>query len=188
MERAAFACTCGKVQGHLAPAAFSKGTHIHCHCADCRAACQHITGQARPYVDLLLTTPGQYSYDTGTEHLRVLHLSPRGVHRVYASCCGSLMHSLPTARALAFASLYIDRLTDPARAGKPRARIYQTKRGKPYHQGMSRVVYGVLSRALSAHLGGTWRDGPFYDAQNALAFPADLISPQDKAKAYAAIR
>lgn len=181
---ASFSCSCGAVTGTVADAAFSVGTHTYCRCADCRAACKHLTGRTYDYVDLLLANTHHFTYQSGTQHLRVLHMTPRGVHRVYAACCGSPMNTVATARGLAFASVYVDRLEDPSRVGKVKADIYQNLGNRTKHKGMARVVYGVASRAFAARMNGTWRGSPFFDAAGALTLPVDLISQQDKAAAY----
>ena len=179
-----FSCRCGAITGTVAPTAFQRGTHITCRCADCRAACKHITGERPEHVDLLLASPGDYIYHTGSEHLRVLHMTPRGVHRVYAACCGVPMNTVAPARGLAFASIYVDRLADPAQAGPLRAEVYDARSGTVKHKGMSRVVYGVVSRAIATRLDGSWKTGPFFADTGDLALPVDLISREDKLKAY----
>lgn len=179
-----FACTCGAVSGHLAAPALRHATHAICRCRDCVAAVRHLTGARPDHVDLLIASPADYTYTRGAQNLAALNLTPKGIHRVYATCCKTPMHSVARPQRLAFASLYTDRLVDPAQAGRVVADIHDSRSGTLKHKGMARVVYGVASRALAAQLRGTWRQGPFFDQSGTFALPIQLISKSDKAAAY----
>ncbi len=177
-----FSCSCGAVTGHVADSAFAKGTRGLCHCADCRASVKHITGTAPAHVDLFFASTNSFSYDTGFENLAVLHMSPKGVHRVYATCCGSPMHIVAPLRRLSYANIFVDRLNAPDQAGPVQVQVNMAE--GPKHTGLGRFLGGAAGRAVSGLLNGTWRDGPFFDPAGALTMPVHLISLEDKAKAY----
>ena len=172
------------MSGHLPAPALHGATHVICRCRDCVAAVRHLTGERRDHVDLLIASPADFSYVSGAQHLKALHLTPRGIHRVYATCCNTPMHSVARPQHLAFASLYTDRLNDPSLAGPVVADIHDSRSGTLKHKGMARIVYGVASRAIAAHLRGTWRQGPFFGSDRSFVLPSELISAADKAKAY----
>jgi hypothetical protein len=77
-------CRCGSVLGSMD---FSRPSLVRvvCHCDDCAAYARHIgSDQATQIVQ---ATPDQVKIAVGTEYLRCLRLTDRGLTRWCAGCC-----------------------------------------------------------------------------------------------------
>lgn len=94
-------CACGAVRGELDP--LPRGNHIVCCCDDCQAFAAFLGrdelldrfgGTA-----VVQVAPAQVRVTAGAEHLALVRLSERGLHRWYASCCqtpiGNTMAGVP---------------------------------------------------------------------------------------------
>lgn len=162
----AFGCACGSLRGHLSPEALRAGTRVICHCADCRAG-ELYHGQPDPQdsgVDLLQISPHMIEITSGAQHLSLLQLSPRGLYRWYAGCCGTPLCNTLKSPKLPFAGVLVRRLDDPSvlRPAKVRAFVPQAGR-PPRHYGAGRMTYGLVFRMATALLSGKWRQTPFFD-------------------------
>ena len=80
----------------------AKGTHLICYCADCQTYANTLeNGAARVDNDggteIFQTLPGNFEFVDGTQHLSVLRLSPKGILRWYAGCCGTpIANTIPS--------------------------------------------------------------------------------------------
>lgn len=166
-QSAGFSCTCGHVQGHIAPASPKIGTHIVCFCADCRAA-QLYLSQPDPAprgVALFQTTPDTVHFTQGHEALGLLRLSRKGLLRWHATCCNAPLFNTLASPKLAFAALHVARLSDPSVIGPVRVRSFVPQPGKPpRHQGAAGMVVQLAIRMGAARLSGRWRQNPFFDS------------------------
>lgn len=92
-------CTCGKMKWHIAEQA--RGTHLVCYCSDCQTYANVLeNGAARVDSDggteIYQTLPANFTFLEGKEHLAVLRLSPKGILRWHAGCCGTpIANTLP---------------------------------------------------------------------------------------------
>lgn len=161
-----FSCTCGTLTGQLSPEAAASGTRLVCHCPDCRAA-ELFLGQPDPApdgVDLFQTTPDMIRIETGADRLGLLRLSPNGLMRWHATCCGApIANTLKTPR-VPFAGIAVARLDDPEALGPVRVTSFIPRPGrKPGFKGLGRMMVGFVSRTVAARLSGRWRQTPFFD-------------------------
>ncbi len=180
-----FSCRCGSLSGHLTPGAEKLGSRILCHCADCRAVelyhdCPDPSGSG---VDLLQLNPDMVHIDQGAAHLSLLQLSPRGLFRWYAGCCGTPLFNTPRTPKLPFVAVRSALFDDPDRLGRVIAQAFIPKRGKPpVHKGAARMTYKLMTRMIPARLSGRWRQTPFFDiATGAPVSPPLVLSKQDRA-------
>lgn len=162
------ACRCGATRWTIA--ADAPGTHVECYCADCQTFVRHL--QAVDWLDaaggteLFQTLPHAVRFTAGSENLRLLRLSPKGLMRWYAGCCGT-----PIANTLASPGLpFVGMVLKPGQTGfgpvVTRANVAGAL--KPVRQGgIARAVFGVLSRALRAKLTASGRANPFFGADRA---------------------
>ena len=105
-----FTCSCGTVGGKLVDVSPSNGNRLECYCGDCRAA----EGFASPTraipdgpVQLYQTTPARIRIDVGSDHLGVFSLSPKGVLRWYAKCCGTMLFNTLRNPKVAFVAVFM---------------------------------------------------------------------------------
>ena len=162
-----FACTCGKLSGHLIGVSPKNGNRIDCFCGDCRAAEAFASPtHAIPDgpVELYQTTPARIRIDAGDTHLAVFSLSPKGVLRWYANCCGAMLFNTLRNPKIAFAAVFTDRLADGRPLGPVRTRAnIQKSDGKSYTEGLGRAVRSFARGAISARITGGWKNTPFFD-------------------------
>ncbi|TNJ48238.1 DUF6151 family protein [Phaeobacter sp. B1627] len=181
-----FACACGALSGHIAPGSARQGSRIHCHCGDCRAVELHhgCPDPAGTGVDLLQLNPDMVKIDQGAEHLSLLQLSPRGLYRWYAGCCGTPLFNSPRTAKLPFIAIRAALFAEPDSLGKVIARTFIPKKGKPpQHKGAARMTYKLIGRMLSARLTGRWKQTPLFDTETGapVALPQVLTKAERKA-------
>jgi hypothetical protein len=115
-------------------------------------------------VGIWQTTPDRITIEAGAEKLRLTRLSPRGLNRWVAGCCGTPVFNTLKGPALPFAGVLVDRLEDAAPLGPVIAHGFvQGADGKTRHAGGLTVGVRVVKRALRARLSGAWRQTPFFD-------------------------
>ena len=180
-QEIAFSCRCGKVAGRLTGVDPNRGTHVRCHCDDCRRANAHfgIPGTREEGVDLWQTTPDTVKIDEGATQLRLLRLSPKGLLRWYAGCCGTpLLNTLATPK-MPFVGVIADRLADRTALGPVIAEGFvEGEDGRSRHVHGGRVIRRLLRRALGARLSGRWKDTPFFDPATGAPVAEAEIAPK----------
>ncbi len=183
-----FSCDCGAVRGHITAPAVAAGTHVVCHCADCRAAQLHL-GQPDPApdpVDLFQTTPDAVTFEAGADKLAFFRLGPRGMMRAYASCCNAPLFNLPGNPRLPFAGLHVARVDTPERLGPIITRGYLPQRdGGTRHKGAGRMALGLAVRMAASGLSGRWRVNPFVDPETREPVAAPrVLTREERAALY----
>ncbi|AZV78803.1 hypothetical protein EBB79_13600 [Parasedimentitalea marina] len=183
-----FACDCGALQGHVTAHGIKTGTRAVCFCADCRAA-ELYHGQSDPApgpVDLFQMSPEDVVITKGAEHLRLMRLSPKGLMRWYAGCCGTPFANTLAKPTLPFAGLRADLFADKDALGKIRARGFIPQPGKPSKtKGAAGMVLGIFKRMATSRLSGQWRQTPFFDIETGepVSEPK-ILSKEERAKHY----
>lgn len=182
---AEFSCNCGAFRGHLSAAGVTGGTRAVCFCQSCREN-ELAHGQPDPApepVDLFQTTPDAITITEGAGHLQLLRLSPKGILRWYAGCCGTPFANTTAKRSFPFAGLRADLFADKEALGKVRARAFvpQGPGKPPKTEGAARMAYGILSRMLAAFLSGSWKTTPFFKADGTPAAEPRILSKEERA-------
>ncbi|MFT6089182.1 DUF6151 family protein [Sulfitobacter sp.] len=161
----AFRCACGTVTGTLLGASPAVGNHLECFCKDCRAA-EVFSGQPdTTSVAMFQTTPDRIKFDQGLDQLAVFSFGEKNILRWHATCCGSVIGNTLRNPKIAFSSIRTSVLVDTDAIGPVTTKAFLQQPGeKPRHKGMSRFVWGVLSRGIAARMTGRWKDTAFFDA------------------------
>ena len=171
-----FSCTCGALRGQITPRGIKLGTHVGCYCHDCRAA-QLYFKQPDPapgHVDILQTTPEDIRIEQGAEHLAAMKLSPKGMLRWYADCCGAPLATTPPTSRFPFAGFIVKRIPDPSALGPITTRGFVPRPGgKQAHEKLRYAAIGLIRRVLGSRLSGRWKTSQFFSAQTA----APVITP-----------
>ncbi len=188
MPEVSFSCTCGKLCGHLDVASPNVGSHLSCHCPDCRAAAIHL-GQPDPApdgVEIWQTTPDNVHITSGAEHLAALQLSPKGLYRWYADCCNAPLFSTPRKPRVAIVSMTAKRIKDTAPLGPQIGWAFKKDpSGKYRHKGISRIAFRMIRMALGANLSGQWRKTPCFDATGAPVVNPTVLTREERRAASA---
>ncbi|MDE4061289.1 MULTISPECIES: DUF6151 family protein [Phaeobacter] len=164
----AFSCSCGTMQGYITPEALKSGTHIACFCADCRAneLYHHRPDPAPGPVALFQMSPDGIHITQGAEELRLMRLSPKGLFRWYAGCCGMPFANTLAKPGLPFAGMRTNLFDQPEIFGKIRTRAFEPQPGRPPRtKGAGTMVYALFRRMITARLSGKWKETPFFEIE-----------------------
>lgn len=96
-------CRCGKVRGRAIDAEPANINYCVCYCRDCRAFARWLgrmdSCDAAGGVPIVQMARSRVELDSGVDELACVRLSPKGLHRWYASCCktpiGNTMPAMP---------------------------------------------------------------------------------------------
>ncbi len=84
-------CTCGKLRGEAIDVSASRGNHGRCTCIDCRAYIRYLGRKdildEDGGIELFQFTPSQVRITTGSDQMRCVKLSEKGMNRWYTECC-----------------------------------------------------------------------------------------------------
>lgn len=84
-------CQCGNVRGRVTGASATTVNRVVCYCDDCQAFLHHLGRadllDAHGGTDVVQVAPSSLTFHRGAENIVGLRLSPKGLHRWYASCC-----------------------------------------------------------------------------------------------------
>lgn len=143
-------CACGKTNWSIS--ANAPGRHLVCHCKDCQTFAR-FTGHSEIMGDhggthVYQTVPAGFSF-TSNSDLRCLRLSPKGILRWYAGCCGT-----PIANTLARANFPMIGAIVPAPAtafGPVKGHVnVDSTRGAVKESGLESAVVTLFGRAIGA--------------------------------------
>src|SRR5688500_7640345 len=108
MPELSLRCTCGTLRGTFDAAATTAVRGV-CYCEDCQAYNRHLD---RPELldpfggsQVVPTWPARIRFTAGTEVIRLLRLTPKGLHRWHTACCRSPIANTMTSPAMPFAGL-----------------------------------------------------------------------------------
>ncbi|MCP3971521.1 MAG: hypothetical protein GY717_14630 [Rhodobacteraceae bacterium] len=189
-------CRCGKVTARLQGHWPGHGSLVRCHCRDCRSFARHI-GAAEALDDnggtaIFQTVPGRLEFLTGTEHLRCLRLSPNGLLRWFASCCGTPMGNIMKNPKFGFVGLPLLAFPEPGTrdAMGPMICSIHSKHAPPGSQpppdfGFMRAGLAVMRRHIATRLGLAPRGSPFFDAAGLPIVDPDVLTRDQRAQASA---
>ena len=147
-------CHCGAVRGRATSVNPAAGFRIVCMCDDCQAYAYHLGRSdevldANGGTDIFQLTPAQLTLTQGTENLRCLRLTERGLLRWYAGCCNT-----PIANTLASAKMPF--------AGVPHTFMDHAADGQSRDEALGPVVARVQGRFGKGEMPeGTHRRAPF---------------------------
>src|SRR5690348_17955313 len=90
-KNAALRCRCGEVRGVVTDVAPNTVNRVVCYCDDCQAFL-HYLGRAdlldaHGGSDIVQVAPASLSFERGADRIAGLRLTPKGLHRFYATCC-----------------------------------------------------------------------------------------------------
>ena len=176
-----FDCDCGGVSGHLDVRPPHGATHLVCHCDDCLTAA---VAMGQPYpgsagVAVVQTTPDRVHIDKGADRLGILRLSPRGLYRWYATCCGVPLFNTPPKRGVPYVALHAGRVASPEDLGPVRAHVNAGAESR----GLWRAIPGIIARTAAARLTGRWKETPFFDGDGSPVAAETVLTRAQRAAA-----
>ena len=189
-----FSCRCGALRGVLHEAEARDGARLTCYCKDCRAAARHLgvlddlePGGGSP---IFQTLPARIEITDGAEHLGCLRLSPKGLHRWHATCCGTPVANTGGSALIPVAGLWRPLFEKQSRLPGREAQVFAQQaqpqgQGALHNRGLVGVVVGLIARGLGALRDGRLRAGPFFDAGGAPVATPRILTAQERQRAYA---
>ncbi|WP_300031764.1 DUF6151 family protein [uncultured Roseobacter sp.] len=176
MTDAPFSCSCGTLKGVLHDAAPQHVCHLVCYCRDCRAFARHMgcADQLEPGGGsaLVQVLPARIDITQGADSIACLRLSPKGLHRWYASCCNTPLANTVSTPRVPMAGMWRG-LFDQTDVFGPVRTLGFTKhalkeRGAPRRdKGLFAMLSGLIGRAVPAWISGDARRTPFFDEAGA---------------------
>jgi hypothetical protein len=126
-------CTCGAVQGHVLDASPKTINRVVCYCDDCQAFVRFLGREdimdAQGGTDIVQIAPSRIRLTQGTDKLRSMRLSDKGVLRWYTDCCktpaGNMLDSAKCPFAGIATQMFVLQGSDlDAAVGTPIGRIW----------------------------------------------------------------
>jgi hypothetical protein len=167
-------CRCGELRGQVDTRRVA--ARAVCYCKDCQAY-GHFLGtsvlDAAGGTEVAATLPAAIRFEAGLEHLACMSLSPQGIYRWYAGCCGTPIGNTPRDRRIAYVGLARACLDAPDEAldrelGAARCRVNTKSAATPVApSGLSTAwaVCKIGTMIAKARLTGGYRDNPFFGTQ-----------------------
>lgn len=182
-------CRCGSVSGtahFVSPTTANRGL---CYCHDCRAFCHWLGREdlldAHGGVDIVQIARARFTIERGSPELRLLRLTPKGLHRFYTACCKTPMgNTLP---AVPFVGL--SRQTFVGVADADAARTFGAGLVTNAHQAVGGRPAGGLSISGLAHVAALiarWSFGrlgapsPLFDGKGRASVEPQVLSPEER--------
>lgn len=197
--RIALQCRCGTVRYIVDIPRRGAGTRVKCYCRDCQTAVQ-VLGRAdfldrAGGSDIWQTTPDLLTFEAGQDALQILRLSPKGLFRWHASCCGSPVCNTLTRLGLGFVGFGLDptrqdewdKALGPVRAHVNTAGA--TRGGGAPAKDMNFGAAGiqVLRRMAAYALAGRRDISPLRDAEGDPVAPIRVLSLEERRAAQSAL-
>jgi hypothetical protein len=187
-------CRCGSVQGVARNISAESGTRLVCYCDDCQAFARYL-GEEESVLDqhggtdIFQLTPSQIEITQGSEQLRAMRLSEKGMFRWYTECCKTPIGNTASA-GLPFVGMVhnfmdLSAATRDAVLGPVRSHG-QTRFARatlPANLGHPRfplgIIFRIIRKMLIAKLRGQGQPSPFFDAGgNPVSTPV-VLSPAE---------
>ena len=189
-QDAALSCRCGEVRGRVKNAAPGTINRVVCYCDDCQAFAHHL-GRADlldPHggTDIVQVAPRSLVFDQGTERIVGVRLTPKGLHRWYASCCKTPVGNT-VGPAIPFVGIVARTFAGDVDGlfGRPTGAIHGKYAVGPAPEGSTGWNISLYARAIWMVLG--WRlsgqvwPHPFYErATGAPSRPLTVLSPAER--------
>jgi hypothetical protein len=171
-----FQCRCGAIQGEISEP--QRGVRAVCYCRDCQTYA-HLLGEPQRVLDALggtevvATQTSTVKFTSGTQALACLSLSPQGLLRWYAKCCGTPIANTPRDWKVPYVGLVHTclRQPEPLERSFPTVQLQvntRTAKGTPppvsRWRGMAHFMRLFL-RLAGTRLTGGYQATPFFDAK-----------------------
>jgi len=173
-----FQCDCGRLRGEIRQPRHAM--RAVCYCRDCQTYAHLLrrAGQVLDAIggtDVVATPASNVAITAGREQLACVSLSPRGLLRWYAACCGTPIANTPRDWKLPYVGLVHTclRKPDPLESSFPRVEMrVNTKSAHgpvPRDASLAGKLHfaRMVLRLAGMRLGGAYRSTPLFSASGA---------------------
>lgn len=186
-ETLTFACACGQVEGQLDAVSAANTTHLACYCDSCRMSYAAAGLDAPNRAELLQIMPHRVRFTKGLAHIAPIRLTPKGVLRWRATCCGTPLGTTPGTPKVPLFGLLTDRLTGTTALGPLVAYAFVPQGdGKTRHDGFGQLLRKTVWTMLKTRLSGRWKTNPFFEGLAPIKAP-ELVTRDARAALKAAL-
>jgi len=189
-------CRCGEVHGRASNVGPDTVNRIVCYCSDCQAYAHQLHRadvlDAHGGSDIVQLAPAALSFDRGTDQIRGLRLSEKGLHRFYASCCNTPLGNT-VGPALPFVGVVAQTFVVEGDAGAGLDAVVGAPRGRVYGQhavgtppaGSTSFDPALIARLVWSMVKWKFRGqglpNPFFDSQTRQSlFPLVTLSSAER--------
>lgn len=169
-------CDCGRVQGTLSGGAVVK--RCVCYCLDCQAFARFLEREdemlnEKGGTEVIQTTPDNLVFTEGAENLACMRLTPKGLLRWYAKCCGTPVGNTPPNWKMPFVGLVHNCLGHEGSSlsdifGPVRTHAFTASARDETKAQAAGVVAGLarsLVQMLKVRFSGRYRQNPFFELE-----------------------
>jgi hypothetical protein len=164
-----------------------------CYCKDCQAFARFLKAEDRVLdasggTEVEAALPAALRFTQGLEHLACMSLSPTGIYRWYAACCGTPLGNTPRNPRMSYVGLVracldapaetLDRELGRSHLAANRASAYGPAAATPLAAVPALAKIGAM--LVKAGLAGGWRDNPFFDAAGAPVRAPRVLTPAER--------
>jgi hypothetical protein len=183
-----FQCRCGALRGEISRP--RQGVRAVCYCGDCQTYA-HLLGEPQRILDeqggtdVVATLARNVAFTSDTQMLACLSLSPRGLLRWYARCCGTPIANTPRNWKLPYVGVVHTCLRHPDAVERSFPEVQmrvnrKSAKGEVPHGtrlgGMARFG-GLALQLVASRLGGGYHRTPFFD-RNGVPVTETVVAPQ----------
>jgi hypothetical protein len=185
-------CACGALRATARGVSARRGQRVVCYCDDCQAFARW-TGRAGDVLDeyggseIFQTSPARFEIAAAADRLACIQLTPRGLVRWYAACCGTPIGNTLATRQVPFVGLVLgkadagsrDALLGPIRA-RGHARFAKGTPPDAHPSFPPSAIARVFWIATAARLRGDHRRNPFFDRVSGAPVAAPRVLGADE--------
>ena len=190
-ETAPLSCNCKTVRGAVAQPSPNSANRVVCYCDDCQAFAHALSREdllnPQGGTDIVQVAPARVSFSQGTDKIKAMRLSDKGLIRWYATCCNT-----PLGNTVGPALPFVGIVTD-AFDGRDLDAMFGTS--VPGVNGKDAIGHapncadglGFRFAARIALLLLTWRlkglgwPNPFFEREDGSPrYPVETLSPEDR--------
>lgn len=174
-------CVCGTMRWRIAPEA--RGTHLVCYCEDCQTAARFLRHELTRLdsdggTEIFQTLPIHFEFLKGRDQLAVLRLSPKGLLRWHAGCCGTPIANTLQTPTLPFVGAVVPPGVDGY--GPVTAFLNTGRAARPVQEtGVLGAHLSIIGRILRARIRGT-RKSPFFDDDGTPVVAPRILSVSER--------
>ncbi len=168
-------CQCGKITGVMRTEPKGSVNHICCYCIDCQTFSKHldantITLNEHGGTAIIQASPATLAIHTGSEHLKCLRLSPKGLTRWYAGCCNTPIANTMSNGKIPFAGViraFVKSKNIEQIAGPVKYKVFASlsPEANGHNKAPLGLIFKIFSDMFTRKIRGHQKHSPFFSPE-----------------------